>query len=166
MAKRITAPFYTTKKTTLKGYLHGSALADGCLYAKGKYATKITAEDLPEHYIPGAIFKSDGYISVKGIKDIALRANYFTKHLHRDDHMFISYDKPIRKTVDGHGFVDYQGYDAVVYGGMIVRFIRAVREYGNYDIEPIAEEVKKKEKHFLEKYPEECDNLSKSMLLE
>lgn len=166
MAKRITAPFYTAKKTTLKGYLHGSPLANGYLYAKGKYATKITAEDLPEHYIAGVIFKSDGYISVKGIKDIAFRPNYFTKHLHRDDHMFISYDKPIYKTVDEHGFVDYQGYDAVIYGGVIVRFIRAVRKFGNYDIEPIAEEVRKKEKYFLEKYPEECECLSKAMLLE
>lgn len=166
MAKRVIAPFYTTKKTTLKGYLHGETLPNSYLYASGKYATKITAEDLPEHYIPGVIFKSDGYISVKGIKDIAFRPNYFTKHLHRDDHMFISYDKPICNTIDERGFVDHHGYDAVIYGGMIVRFIRAVRKYGSYDIEPIAEEVKKKEKYFLEKYPEECEHLSKSMLLE
>lgn len=50
---------------------------------------------------------------------------------------------------------------------MIVRFVRAVHEYGSYDIESIAEEVKKKEKYFIiEKYPEGCENLSKSMLLE
>jgi len=39
---------------------------------------------------------------------------------------------------------------------MIVDFIRAVRKFQSYDIEPIADEVKRKEAFFREKYPEEC----------
>ena len=53
-----------------------------------------------------------------------------------------------------------------MYGGMIVTFIRAIRKHQSYNIEPIAEEVKKKERFFLEKYPEECKYMSKSCLLE
>ena len=40
---------------------------------------------------------------------------------------------------------------------MILDFIRAVRQYQSYDIEPIADEVKKKEVFYREKYPEDCE---------
>ena len=86
--------------------------------------------------------------------------------MHRDDFLYVSYDKPIRRTVDERGFTDYWDYDALMYGGMIVTFIRAIRKHQSYNIEPIAEEVKKKERFFLEKYPEECKYMSKSCLLE
>jgi len=38
---------------------------------------------------------------------------------------------------------------------MIVDFIRAVRKHKSYDVEPIALQVRKKERYFREKYPEE-----------
>lgn len=166
MEKRIKAPYYTERPTTLAGFLHGKTLPNGWLYSRGMYRTKITAEDLPEHYIRGTIYKAQGYISVLGIKNIVYRPNYHINHMHRDDFLYVSYDKPIRKTVDERGFTDYWDYDALMYGGMILTFIRAIRKYKSYNIEPIAEEVKKKEKFFLEKYPEECKYMSKSCLLE
>lgn len=166
MGKRITAPFYTEKPTSLAGYFRGKALPNGWLYSKGRYKTMITPEDLPEHYLEGVIFRTYGYISVMGIKDIVYKPNYTVNHLHRDDLLFISFDKPIRTTVDGRGYTDYWDYDAVLWGGEIVRYIRAIRKYHSYDIEPIAEEVKKKEKFFFENYPEECKFISKSILLE
>lgn len=43
-----------------------------------------------------------------------------------------------------------------MYGHMILDFIRVVRKYQSYDIELIAEEVKKKEAFYRKKYPEEC----------
>lgn len=49
--KRITAPFYTETKVGLKALFHNTRLQNGYLYSKGEYKTKITAEDLPEHYI-------------------------------------------------------------------------------------------------------------------
>ena len=166
MKKKITAPFYTVKQTSLAGYFHGEPLPNGWLYSKGKYKTKITAEDLPQHYIEGMIFKANGYISVMGIKDMIYSPNYHVNHLHKDDLLYISFDKPIRVTITERGYKDYWDYDAVLWGGMIVAYIRAIRKYQSYDIEPIAEEVKKKEKFFFENYPEECRFISKSILLE
>lgn len=157
MAKKITAPFYTETKVGIRNLFHDTRLPDGCLYSKGIYRTKITAEDLPEHYIHGWIFKVQGYISVLGIKDIAYRPNYHINHLHRDDHLYISYDKKITYEADEHGRMWHHNYDAVLWGYMIVDFIRAVRKFQSYDIEPIADEVKKKEKFYREKYPEECE---------
>lgn len=166
MGKKIAAAFYTEKPTTLAGFLHGKTLPNGCLYSRGKYKTKITPKDLPDHYIEGMIFKANGYISVTGIKDIVYKPNYSVNHLHKDDHLYVSFDKPIRMTVDGRGYKEYWDYDAVLWGGMIVTYIRAIRKYQSYDIEPIAEEVKKKENFFFERYPEECRFISKSILLE
>lgn len=97
-----------------------------------------------------------GYISVLGVKDILYKPNYHINHLHRDDFLYISYDKPIVETKDKHGYDIREGYDALLYGHMIIDFIRAVRKYQSYDIEPIAIEVKKKEAFYREKYPEEC----------
>lgn len=156
MAKRITAPFYTETKVGLSSIYKDTRLPNGYLYSKGEYKTKITAADIPEHYIHGWIFKVQGYISALGIKDIVYYANYHINHLHKDDHLYISYDKPIRKEVDERGHIWYHDYDAVLWGYMIVDFIRAVRKYKSYDIEPIALQVKKKERYFREKYPEEC----------
>lgn len=86
--------------------------------------------------------------------------------MHRDDFLYISYDRPIRWETDERGFTSYFDYDAILWGHMILDFIRAVRCWNSYDIEDIAEEVKKKEAFFLEKYPEESKNLGKSCLLE
>ena len=154
--KRITAPFYTETKVGLKALFHNTRLPNGYLYSKGEYKTKITAEDLPEHYIYGWIFKALGYISVLGVKDIVYKPNYHINHLHRDDFLYISYDKPIVETKDKHGYDIREGYDALLYGHMILDFIRAVRKYQSYDIEPIADEVKKKEAFYRQKYPEDC----------
>lgn len=156
MAKRIKAPFYTETKVGLKAFFQDTILPNGYLYSKGEYKTKITAEDLPEHYIHGWIFKVQGYISVLGVKDIAYYANYHINHLHKDDHLYISYKDRITQETDERGQIFYQGYDAVLWGFMIVDFIRAVRKYHSYDIEPIALQVKKKERFFRERYPEEC----------
>lgn len=158
MAKRIKAPFYTETKVGLKSLYENTRLPNGCLYSKGEYKTKITAEDLPEHYIQGYIFKVQGYISVLGIKDVVYTANYHVNHLHKDDFLYISYDKPITKEVDKRGRIDHLNYDAVLWGYMIVDFIRAVRKHHSYDIEPIALQVKEKEAYFREHYPEECQS--------
>ena len=154
--KRITAPFYTETKIGIKNWLKNTKTSEGYLYSKGEYKTKITAEDLPEHYIQGWIFKAQGYISVFGIKDIVYYANYHINHLHKDDHLYISFNKPITQEVDNRGHIWYHDYDAVLWEYMIVDFIRAVRKYQSYDIELIADEVKRKEAFYREKYPEEC----------
>ena len=164
--KRITAPFYTETKLGIRNMRKDTRQPDGSLYARGRYATKIKSEDLPEHYIEGTIFKVNGYISVLGIKDIVYKPNYHINHMHRDDFIYISYDRPIRSETDARGYVSYHDYDAILWGGMIVEFIRAIRKWNSYDIESIADEVKKKEFFFLEKYPEERKFYGASNLLE
>lgn len=154
--KRITSPFYTETKIGIKNWLKNTRSSEGYLYSKGEYKTKITADDIPEHYIYGWVFKVQGYISALGIKDIVYYPNYHINHLHKDDHLYISYDKPISSKMDEHGHLWHHDYDAVLWGHMIIDFIRAVRKYQSYDIEPIADEVKRKEAFFREKYPEEC----------
>ncbi len=154
--KRLTAPFYTEERVGLKGFFEETTLPNNWLYAKGRYRTKITPDDLPEHYIYMTVFKVRGYITVEGVKDIKYSPNYRFNHLHKYDYLYISYDQPITSTTDERGHVDLHGYNAVLYGQSIVKFIREVRKRGSYDIEPIAKEVIKKEKHFADKYPEEC----------
>ena len=166
MKKRIKAPFYTETKLGIGNMFKDTKLPNGWLYSKGRNATKITAADLPEHYIPMTVFKVLGYISVFGIVDIKYRPNYRINHMHRDDFLYISYSTPIKGETDQYGHVRYYDYDALLYGGSIVLFIRAVRRFQSYDIEPIAAEVDKKERYFIEKHPEECAWMSLSCLLE
>lgn len=156
MPKRIIAPFYTETKVGLKSLFHDTRLPNGYLYSKGEYKTKITAEDLPEHYIYGWIFKVQGYISVLGIKDMVYKPNYHINHLHKDDFLYVSYNEPITESKENFGYEIKEGYDALLWGHMIIDFIRAIRKYQSYDIEPIADEIKKKEAFYREKYPEDC----------
>lgn len=157
--KKIIAPFYTVDEVSVRSCFHDTRLPNGWLYARGKNRTKITAEDLPEHYIPMTVYKVRGYISVKGIKDIVYYPNYHINHMHRDDLLYISYTTPIKKEPRIYNVrddFDYSNYDALLWGANIIDFIEAVRKYKSYNIEPIAEEVIKKEKFFMEKHPEEC----------
>lgn len=75
--------------------------------------------------------------------------------MHKDDFLYISYSTPIESEVNTQGRIKYYSYDAILWGGNIVKFIRKVRKHGGYNIEPIAAKVIKKEKFFIEKYPEE-----------
>lgn len=157
--KKIKAPFYTIEEASVRSCFQDTRLPNGWLYAKGKNRTKITAEDLPEHYIPMTVYKVQGYISVKGIKDIVYYPNYHINHMHKDDILYISYDKSIRSEKNrfySTEILEYHDYNALLWGANIIDFIEAVRKYNSYDIEPIAAEVIKKEKFFIEKYPEEC----------
>ena len=156
MPKRIIAPFYTETKVGLKSLFHDTRLPNGYLYSKGKYKTKITVEELPEHYIYGWIFKVQGYISVLGIKDMVYKPNYHINHLHKDDFLYVSYNEPITESKDKFGYEIKESYDVLLWGHIIIDFIRAIRKYQSYDIEPIADEVKKKEAFYREKYPEDC----------
>lgn len=164
MVKRINAPFYTETKVGVKSLFHDTHLPNGYLYSKGKHRTKIKPEDLPSHYIPLTIFKVYGYLSTKDIKDIAYKPNYHINHMHRDDFLYVSYNAPIWNSLNKYGFREYHDYDVILYGGSIVKFIRAIQQAQSYDIEAITEEVKKKERFFIEKYPGECSSLGCTLI--
>ena len=166
MSKRIKAPFYTKTKLGLKSLFKDTQLPNGCLYSKGRYKTTITPEMLPDHYIPLMVYKVYGFLSTEGIKDIVYKPNYHINHMHKDDFLYISYNSPITSTIDQWGLELYQDYDVLLWGWSIVTFIKAVRKAQSYDIEPIVEEVKQKERFFAEKYPEECRYLNASNFLD
>ena len=165
MSKRIKAPFYTKTKLGLKSLFKDTQLPNGCLYSKGRYKTTITPEMLPDHYIPLMVYKVYGFLSTEGIKDIVYKPNYHINHMHKDDFLYISYNSPITSAIDQWGFELYQDYDVLLWGWSIVIFIKAIQKAKSYDIKSIAEEVKRKELFFIEKYPEECEHLNDAYLL-
>lgn len=163
--KKISAPFYTKIRLGISSLFNDTRLPNGCLYANGRNRTKIKPEDLPDTYLPLMVYKVDGYIRLDGIKDVVYKPNYHINHMHKDDFLYISYSTAIQSEVDQHGFTRYYDYDALLWGGNISHFIRAIRKHGGFDIEPIAAEVIKKELFFLEKYPEERRNVGSSYML-
>ena len=126
--------------------------ADGYLFAKGLYRTKIRPEDLPEWYVEGQLYHQDGYISAKGVKCLLYKPNYIMPHLHKDDLLFISYDKPIEPDDEGVQGIWYHGYDHIVWGGMILPFLQACKAYSGYNISAIMDEVKNKEQWYEKHY--------------
>ena len=149
--KRITSPYYTFEKIGIDYFGRNTNLPNECLYSKGMYATKITESDLPEWYVDGIIYKRYGFLSTKGVKQMVYKPRYMN-HLYRDDCLYVSFaDEPVIE-MDKHGY--YEGYDLVVSGHMILRFIEAAKKYSNYDISELETALKEKEKWYAEKYPE------------
>ena len=149
--KRITSPYYTFEKIGIDYFGRNTKLPNKCLYSKGMYATKITESDLPEWYVDGIIYKRYGFLSTKGVKQMVYKPRYMN-HLYRDDCLYVSFaDEPVIE-MDKHGY--YEGYDLVVSGHMILRFIEAAKKYSNYDISELETALKEKEKWYAEKYPE------------
>jgi len=149
--KRIKSPYYTFEKIGIDYFGRNTKLPNECLYSKGMYATKITESDLPEWYVDGIIYKRYGFLSTKGVKQMVYKPRYMN-HLYRDDCLYVSFaDEPVIE-MDKHGY--YEGYDLVVSGHMILRFIEAAKKYSNYDISELETALKEKEKWYAEKYPE------------
>ena len=126
--------------------------ADGFLYAKGLYRTKISPEDLPDWYVCGHIYQQKGYISAKGVRYLLFKPNYITHHEHKDDYLFISYNRPIEPDEGDERGIWYHGYDHVISGVIIGAFLTAVSKYSDYDIDEIATEYRQKEQWYLENY--------------
>ena len=118
---------------------------DGYLYSSGKYPTKIKAEDLPEWFVRGYIYKSYGFISARGVKHLLYVPNYRVEnHLFKYDSLFISYDKEIKPVKLENGFEWYTGYDHVLDGPIISSYIEAVEQFSDYDTAEILTLLKKK----------------------
>ena len=120
---------------------------DGTLFS-GCYKTKILAEDLPEWYIEGQFYKCHGYLSVKGITDLIYLLNMFMNHFLADDFLLIAYGGEITENSDDekmNKLDKFQGYDRMVWGGEIRRVMKGVRQYSNYDISNLIEQIKAKQ---------------------
>lgn len=128
--------------------------SEGYLFAKGVFKTKIKPEELPAWYVHGYVYSQHGYISAKGVKHLLYKPNYTTNHIHKDDLLFISYDKPIEPDENGTHGIWFHGYDHIVYGHLIVDFLEAAKIHSGYDIKPIMRSVRKKERWYKETYGE------------
>lgn len=140
------AHFYTDSKIKLIN--HELTLVkdeNNYLFAKGIYKTKILEEDLPDYFVKLYYNIKYHYVSLKGIKDMIYKPNYFTKHLYKDDFLYISYDKPIVKNQNDNF---YSNYEILMYGPSIVTFLEAVKKYDAYDVKDIEIELSKKQKWY------------------
>lgn len=150
--KRITSTLYTETK-----YRGGQFVRDpnGFLYANCIFPTKIKPEDLPKWFVEGYVYKRWGYVSAKGVKHLLYVPSYiFKNHLFKDDALFISYDQPIVLHEIRHGLPYYDGYENVVGGPMIERFLTAAEKYSNYDVSAIKAEMEKKRAWYYANNPE------------
>lgn len=92
---------------------------DNYLFSKGIYKTKIKEEDLPDYFVKIWLWPRYKYMSLKGIKDIIYKPNFFTNHYRKDDMLYISYDKKIELGDYGLPIND----DVLIYAPEIDHFI-------------------------------------------
>lgn len=152
--KRIRSTLYMEDK--LKWVNHELTVEcdpDGYLYADGRYRTKILPGDLPEWYVYGYLHKRHGYISAKDVKYLIYKPNYsFDNHLHKDDFLYISYDREITwREEDYSRYVLYEGYQNLVYGHLIIEFLDAAEKYSRYDVSEIRQEIERKRTWYKER---------------
>ena len=152
--KRIKATLYMESKLDIKTRFSEHDPA-GFLFAHGKYRTRILPEDLPEYFVHGYLYKRHGYISANGVKHLAYVPNYvFDNHLHKDDILFISYNDTIEPYETESGFLWYKGYDALVSGHLIEKFVDAAEKYSQYNVDDIRKEIQRKEEWYYERNPQ------------
>ena len=154
---RFKARLYSEEKIVyIKGEARRHTNRDGTLFS-GNYPTKIIPSMLPEWYARGRYYKRWGYLSVKGITDLKYIPNRFTNHFLKDDFLLISYGgKLVEKDAPRGSTLDrYDGVDEYVFGNEILTVLKGAREFSNYDISPIIEQIKDKVEMLAEKYPED-----------
>ena len=151
--KQITANLYTVKKSNLDWFVVDRSLTNGCLFADGESKTNLTKADLPEWFVEGILYKTIGYISAKGVKDLRYQPGVGVR-LYSEDILYVSFSKQIRKYACHE---HYDDYDYFVYGDMIPRYLEAVRKYSpDIDLSSIEKDMAEKEKWFNEGCPKDA----------
>lgn len=151
--KRFKAHIYTTERISLSYLNRDSENSNGYLFSQGMYRTRILAENLPQWYVNGLIYKTNGYISAKGIHHLIYKP-CFMNHLYKDDILFISYENQI--ICNNVGWPE--GYDESISGNMIPLFIDAVKQYSDFDTKEIEDAIKNKKEWYFEHYPDSVEN--------
>ena len=162
MADRFKRTLYMlTRFKIIDGHICTIANEDGTLFS-GRYKTKMHPTDLPEWYLYGRYYKRWGYMSTKGIVDMVYRPNLHVNHFLKDDFLYISYKEKIEPVTEEDEkndrmlrFEEYKGYDEVVFGSEIIDILKGARLYSGFNITPIIEQIKEKEKWLRNKYPDE-----------
>ena len=143
--KRITAPVYTKGKYG-KDFRETVDTDNPLLYSMGRYATKITKEDLPEDYIEihsRVISYMTGYLRTAGIVDLFYRPLRMN-HMFKDDRIYISYKDKITVEKDSCGYDCYKGCDVFMTGGDIVNIVLAAEKFSGYDTTGIRRQIEEK----------------------
>ena len=145
MKKRVTADFYTKGKFG-KGYRQTECQDNPFLYSLGQYPTKITEEDLPEHYIPihcRVIRYLHGFLKTSGIVDMDY--TYCEEnHLFKDDYIYISYSGKLKWKQGTWGFPDCINYDVCVDGSDIIDIVLAAEKYSGFDTSEVRKKIEEK----------------------
>ena len=83
--------------------------------------------------------------------------NRFTNHFLKDDFLLISYGGTLveKEAPRGSTLDRYDGVDEFIFGNEILTILKGAREFSNYDITPIIEQIKDKVEMLAEKYPED-----------
>lgn len=156
MARKLSRLYTESKTNSRTGHYRMIYGKDNTLFSSGIYPTKVTAENLPEWYVHGRYYKHWGYLSAKGVKSLVYEPNKFSNHMFKDDFLYISYNGPIVPNPDrSTGFYKYIGFDEYIYGGVIVRFLKAAEKYSGYDISGIKAQIEDKRIWFKETYPDD-----------
>ncbi|MDD4291098.1 MAG: hypothetical protein PHX51_02510 [Clostridia bacterium] len=124
----------------------------------GRYKTKIQAEDLPDWYVYGRYYKRFGYISTKGITDMVYIPNLWINHFLKDDFLLIAYSGKIELIDDRRELLiceKYVGYDETVCGNEIMDVMKGARQYSDFDITSLIQQIKDKKAILQKKHPEE-----------
>lgn len=158
--KRLKNTLYTVEDIVHKdGHWKYIKSADGTLFS-GRYHTKIKPEDLPEWYIYGRYYKRFGFLSSKGITDMIYVPSHFSDHFLKDDCLYISYGDKITElppSEDRLHKVQYDGYDERIWGGEILKMLRAARAYSGYNITKFIMKLKEKQEWLKREYPESIE---------
>lgn len=159
MSTRFKNTLYTVEDIKrVGGHFRYVTNEDGTLFS-GHYRTKIKPDDLPEWYLYGRYYKRFGYMSTKGITDLAYLPNRFSNHYLKDACLFIAYGGSITELSDPNlsPYERYQGWDARVGGNEIITILRGARKYSGYDIEPFVEKLKWKKEYMQTEFPDPFD---------
>ena len=148
--KRIVAKLYM--ETPIGRRAFEEYHSDGTLLAHGHYKTKIYASDLPPWFLYGYLYKRHGFMSAKDVKYLLYKPNYhFDNHLYKYDTLFISYEKPITPMTYDDNFDWFDGYDYVLDGNAMERFLDLVDQYSDCDTSSIRAEMEKKKAWYKER---------------
>lgn len=103
-------------------------------------------------------YKRFGYISTKGITDLVYIPNLWINHFLKDDFLLISYGGKIELIDDRKGlciYEKYTGYDETVCGNEIMDVMKGARQFSNFDIIALIEQIKDKKEILQKNHPEQ-----------
>lgn len=157
---RFKSNLYTVERRVWRNHKLCWIQNDDFTLFSGHHKTKIKEEDLPEWYVFGRYYKLWGFLSTKGITDLQYIPNLWINHFLKDDCLLISYSGKIEEHPDSIGFEKYSGVDERVWGNEILHVLKGARMFSQYDIAPIIEQIREKQRILIENYPDEFDPTS------